>query len=224
MTSQWFNNEFQEDLNNIATRMEIPAGTTIIEEDSENAHAYVILEGRVRAWALCDPLIDDSTQTILLDDIEAVDVVGEISAIDGKPQSATVESITDATVLRISSSHILDLMKKHPDFERHILKRLCAKLRIANDKIRDMRVLSSDARIGREILRMSKSVEGGGNQHIIRDFPTHAILAARCGVRRETVSRAIGRFLKSDLLKRDGSSVLIPDANALALIYDTKNG
>ena len=224
MQPQWFDTGLQDDLKKIGTRIESVAGTTIIREDLDNEHAYIILQGKVRVWALCDPFVDDSIHTVLLDDIEALDIIGEISGIDGKPSAASVEAVTDTHLLRFSSSYVIELMDQHPLFKNHILWRLCNNLRTANEKIRDMRILSANARIAREILRMIGDKGRGHEAGTVHNFPTHEVLAARCGVRRETVSRTVGSLIKEGLLKRDGKNMIIVNMRDLATAYDTARG
>lgn len=219
----WFDEALQHDVSSAGTRMEVKAGETIIREsDQESRHAFFLLDGKVRVWAPCDPLVEDSSHMVLLDDIEATDIIGEISAIDKKPYTATVETLTKSVLVRVSSDQLMELLRAHTPFEQYIFRRLCEKLRLANEKIRDMRVLSANARVTREVLRLIKFENEDSPTGYIDNFPTHAVLAARCGVRRETVSRTIKTLIDRDLIKQDGKAMLINNKDGLARAYDDK--
>lgn len=219
---EWYDQALQDDLLKVGTRMEIKSGETIIRENDEGRHAFFLLEGKVRVWAPCDPLVEDSSHMVLLDDIDATDIIGEISAIDKRPYTATVETVTQAVLMRITSDQLMVLLRAHPLFEQHILKRLCDKLRLANEKIRDMRVLSANARVSREVVRLIKFDDDTSGRGYIDNFPTHAVLAARCGVRRETVSRTVKALIEKGFMKQDGKAMLVLDKEKLAKAYDDK--
>ena len=220
MSTSWFDKNLQNDLYAVGTVTDVAAGTTIIREGEKHGHCFIILDGKVHIWAPGDPFIEDSMNMVLLDTIGAVDLIGELSAIDGEPHAATVETATKVKLLRFSSSCLPGFMHKYPALEEHIMKRLCRQIRLANDKISEMRTLPSNARITRELIRLAKKTDDNGKGVVINDFPTHAVLAARCGVTRETASRTIGNLIKQGLLVKTGNTVTINDSDALARAYE----
>ena len=59
---------------------------------------------------------------------------GEISIIDGKPRSATVEAAGDLTTLAIPYQSFQNLLDEDPAFARSLLNTLCARLRDAESR------------------------------------------------------------------------------------------
>lgn len=59
------------------------------------------------------------------------DYFGEISAIDGRPRSASVESIENLATFAIDPAVLNGLIDENPEFARQLLKLLCARLREA---------------------------------------------------------------------------------------------
>ena len=59
------------------------------------------------------------------------DYFGEISVIDGKPRSASVEAVGAPQTFAIHPHVVQTLMDDHPDFARGSLVRLCKRLREA---------------------------------------------------------------------------------------------
>ena len=57
------------------------------------------------------------------------DYFGEISMIDGRPRSATVTAVEPMRVLAIPHQEFESVIDQDPDFARHLLKTLCARLR-----------------------------------------------------------------------------------------------
>ena len=62
------------------------------------------------------------------------DYFGEISVIDGKPRSASVEAITGLTTFAIHPTTVNGLPDDNPAFARKLLLLLCARLREAESR------------------------------------------------------------------------------------------
>lgn len=59
------------------------------------------------------------------------DYFGEISVIDGKPRSASVEAVDSLRTFAIAPAIVKGLIEDNPDFARTLLLLLCARLREA---------------------------------------------------------------------------------------------
>ena len=59
------------------------------------------------------------------------DYFGEISVIDGKPRSASVEAVESLRTFAIAPAIVKGLIEDNPDFARTLLLLLCARLREA---------------------------------------------------------------------------------------------
>jgi CRP-like cAMP-binding protein len=59
------------------------------------------------------------------------DYFGEISVIDGRPRSASVEAIENLTTLAIAPAVVNGLIEDNPAFARRLLILLCSRLREA---------------------------------------------------------------------------------------------
>jgi len=59
------------------------------------------------------------------------DYFGEISMIDGRPRSATVTALEPMKAVAIPHQTFETLIDEDPEFARHLLKALCARLREA---------------------------------------------------------------------------------------------
>jgi CRP-like cAMP-binding protein len=62
------------------------------------------------------------------------DYFGEISAIDGRPRSASVEAIENLTTFAVSPSLMNGLIDQNPAFARQLLLVLCSRLREAEGR------------------------------------------------------------------------------------------
>jgi CRP/FNR family cyclic AMP-dependent transcriptional regulator len=62
------------------------------------------------------------------------DYFGEISVIDGRPRSASVEAVSDLTTFVIDSTMLNQLVADSPDFAHQLLVILCTRLREAEKR------------------------------------------------------------------------------------------
>ncbi|MEO5969983.1 MAG: cyclic nucleotide-binding domain-containing protein [Bdellovibrionia bacterium] len=69
------------------------------------------------------------------------EVIGELSFFDRQPRSATAVAITDVEVIEISFASMENIYASIPDYMKTIMGSLAARLRKANDTIRQLRNL-----------------------------------------------------------------------------------
>lgn len=62
------------------------------------------------------------------------DYFGEISVIDGRPRSASVEAVAGLTTFVIDSTMVKQLVADNPDFAHQLLVILCTRLREAEKR------------------------------------------------------------------------------------------
>jgi CRP/FNR family cyclic AMP-dependent transcriptional regulator len=104
-----------------------PAGTSILRQGDLSGSALVLLSGRAKIV---------STSASGYECILAVrrpgDIVGELSAIDRQPRSATVVAIDGLTTLRIPAEKFNDILGTRPGIAHAVLKVVCGRLRSAS--------------------------------------------------------------------------------------------
>lgn len=219
--ADWLTEDLKEDLRGLGTLIKLDKNNVFIQEDMEHLYSYILLRGRVRIIAKSDPYSDELHADMILNDLEAVDVIGEICAIDGQPHSSLVETITDCELFRLRAADFRAVMDCHKGLRDHVMLRLCEKIRNANDRLRDNCVLNAQLRVTREIIRLAEerrktlALQGRDEAHIKLELPKHHVLASRCGVTRETVSRVVGRLIKDEIMIKDEDGVIIQDMQAL---------
>jgi len=115
------------------------AGEPIIKENEIGEDAYFIETGKVEVSRIWEG------KKSHLAFINANETFGEMSLIDEKPRSATVEAIEDTTVSVIHREDFLNLLQSNSAIAVNILKSLFERLREANTTILQMRAGSTSA-------------------------------------------------------------------------------
>lgn len=111
-------------------------GETIIEEGAENQYLYLVLKGKievVKTGELGDTRIAE---------IGTSGSIGEMSVFDPGPASATVKSIGDVEVWRITSANLELLHDSRPKVAYRLVSRICTclsqRLRHLNERFVDV--------------------------------------------------------------------------------------
>ena len=91
--------------------LEFIAGERIIAEGDEGDAMYLISRGGGKVVKEIDG------QEVILDELSEGEFFGEMSLLVGGPRSASVFATADTQVLRLKSSDLFEIMKKHPRIE-----------------------------------------------------------------------------------------------------------
>lgn len=97
-------------------------GHAVAVEGKGSLAMHVVLQGSAE-------VSKDGSRTVRT--LGVGDYFGEISLIDGKPRSATVTAKGPLTTLAIPQNAVKTLMDDDPDFVRHLMLLVCARLRTA---------------------------------------------------------------------------------------------
>ena len=94
-------------------------GTDIVKEGTVWNDLYIILQGQVR--------LHKAGKTI--QEHNALEIFGELSALDSAPADVTVTALEDTTLFKIPGPALYRLMNEHKALERSIIKMLCRRIR-----------------------------------------------------------------------------------------------
>lgn len=185
-------------------------GQTILERDSGGQGVFLISRGKVRVvnYSL-------SGKEIAYANIPAGDYFGELSAVDGRPRSASVVAVASCIIAILPTNDFRDLLIAHPEVCLRVMERLAKIIRVCDDRIMDLSTLRAIKRVYSSLLDMGKLDGAGDGLYRISPMPTHAEIASQIGTTRETVARAFSELQQAGVITRKGSSVTITDHEAL---------
>jgi CRP-like cAMP-binding protein len=112
--------------------------TTLFKEKQPGDSLYMILEGEMRIF-----IEPRGGQIVLLRMLEAGDTFGEIALLNQAPRSASVEAVTDCTLIQVSGAMLEKLMAEQPaaaaPFLFHLARTLGRELTDLTTKLRKLR-------------------------------------------------------------------------------------
>ena len=174
----------------------------IAEFEDVTTDVFLILQGRVRVLVHTA----DGARTQILGDFTSGDLVGEMAAIDGVSRSAQIETLVQTRLCILPASAFLDLVLSCPHVSLRLFRLLTARLRAQNSRLLEQSVLPSRLRLVAELLRLGRIRHDGAL--VVSPPPTHEELAARIGLRRETVCRDMSSLTRAGLVQCNRAAIV----------------
>ena len=170
--------------------------TLLLEEGDHGDTLYIILAGRLRAFAAAA-----NGREVTYGVYGLGEFLGEMS-LDGGPRSASVITLEPTTCAVVTRNTLLSAISEHPEFALELLAKVIRRARAATLSIKQMALNDVYGRL--KFLLESMAVAGAGGERVIEEPLTQREIADRLGCSREMVSRLI-----KDL--RQGGYVVVSD-------------
>jgi CRP/FNR family transcriptional regulator, cyclic AMP receptor protein len=186
-------------------------GEVVVDFDDPTTEVFLIASGTVRV-----AVRSAGGRELVLNEIGAGDIIGEIAAIDGAPRSANVTTTVRSRLCALPADAFLDIVYNSPAVCERLLRRLAAKLRLQTERALEREALSVRQRLCAELLRLSRprpAAGGGAGEpaaRVVSPPPPQHEIAARIGARREAVSREMTDLERLGLLQRSPTAIVLP--------------
>jgi CRP/FNR family transcriptional regulator, cyclic AMP receptor protein len=164
-----------------------PVGAALFSEREPGDAVLVLLSGRVKLSC-----VTETGREALLGIREPGDLIGEMSAVDGAPRSATAIALEPVEVLSVSSRAFVAFLDRTPSVALVLVRMLARRLRDADRKRIEYLAQDTVGRVCSRLVeladRFGEPVDGG--VHIDLTI-TQEELAGWTGSSREAVIRAL---------------------------------
>jgi len=178
--------EDREALSALGHRRRYRRGATLFSEGDHSTHVILVLEGRVRV-----SYTTEAGREIVFAIREEGDLVGELSAIDGRPRSATASTMGAAEVLVIDGMDFTTFVTPHPRASLLLLRMISAHLRNADRRQVEFGALDTVGRVVRRLVDLARAEGAARSDSDGVLLPiTQLELAAWTGCSREAVNKA----------------------------------
>jgi CRP-like cAMP-binding protein len=167
----------------------------------------VVADGRLKVMAR-----SENGDELLLAVVGPPDSIGALAIADGGPRSATVEALTDTTVLRVDRADIWRLEAAGTAVSDALMRMLAVVVRRLTGTAADMVFLDLPRRLAKLLLEQCR-VAGGD----VVDLPwTQTDMASSIGASRQSVNATLRDFQRRGWITTEGSALRVRDAGALA--------
>ena len=187
----------------------------VLDRGTDTHEICFIVEGAVR-------VVNYSVngREVSFADVTAGGIVGELSAIDGEPRSASVFALEHTLTASLGARLFKQMLATHPEIAFQTMQSLVRMVRDADQRIMDLSTLGAHNRVQSELLRFARKHRRKDGVALIKPAPVHAHIAARASTTRETVARVMGELTRDDIIVRRGRALVITDLGRLAALVE----
>lgn len=194
-------------------------GEEVIHFQDTSNSVFFVAQGEIRVTyhAL-------SGHEVILCDLDAGEMFGELTAIDGESRSATVIAKKNALLASMTAADFKNILFASRQVAEAILQRLSAEVRRLTERVYDFSTLTVSNRIQAQLLRLARDHMTGPNTAVISPAPTHFDIANLVSTHREAVTREFSNLTKSNLIHRESHELQILDVARLTDMVNLVRG
>ena len=192
-------------------RKSFNSGEPIFHVGDPGQSMMVILTGTVRV-----SLPGPRGKAVILADLSAGELLGEIALLDGRERSADAAALTKCELLVLERRDVVAFLEKHADVCLKLLELVCAKLRKSDQRMSDIAFLELSERLAKLLIERIGPAAGAGGKPKLSLSQTE--LAGMINATRETVNRCLRNWQRQGIIDLDERWIIILRRDALAAI------
>lgn len=189
-----------------------PRGTALFHERQASDRVIVIRQGRVKIVAMTE-----EGREVLLAIAGPGDVVGELSALDGRPRSATALAVDEVEAITLPPDELVSLLEGSPQASLAVVRQLASRLRDADRKRVEFAAHDSVGRVAARLVELCErfgAQDADGHTHI--DLPlSQDEMAGWVGSSRESVAKALQTMRRAGWVVTDRRAITVLDLDSV---------
>ena len=201
----------RSELQRLGGRRRSAAGETLFLEGDAAGEVLVLMSGEVKI-----SVASMDGREVILDVLEPGALIGELSAIDGQPRSATVVALSAVEVLAVAAGPFNDFLDRHPEVLRQLLLEVIQRLRV---RVRHQLEFGAGDALGRVCARLAELATRYGQDAsgatALSSPVSQSELAAWTGLSREAVVKAMRALRQLGWIESHGRKIDIRDLEAV---------
>lgn len=187
-------------ISNICTKKSFKAGTVLFREKDLGSVFYIVFNGSVKIFNT-----GSTGEEKILSLFKSGESFGELSLIDGKPRSASAQTMEDSVLIALDARHFLDLLKTNFDISLCIMRELCNRLRDTNQHVHDLTFLDARTRVIKSLITIAnKNGTRNGNVITIKMMLNYDEVSQMAGVQKPILMQVIRDFQEREILAFQG--------------------
>ncbi len=174
-------------------RQSFDTGEPIFHVGAPGQSMMVILNGTVRV-----SLPGPKGKGVILADLGAGELLGEVALLDGKERSADASALTKCELLVLERRDVVAFLKKRPDLCLKLLELMCARLRKSDQRMADIAFFELSSRLAKVLLDRAGTTARAGAKPKLSLSQTE--LAGMINATRENVNRCLRNWQRQGIV------------------------
>jgi CRP/FNR family transcriptional regulator len=188
-----------------------PGGAILFVEGQTPRGGYVLCSGKVKLSAT-----SREGKVLILKVAEPGEALGLSAVISGTPYEVTAETTVPCQVNFIDREALMKMLDKYGELGMHTAQALSREFQSAYRDLHELVLARSSAgKLARLLLSWTGGRESGSSEIRIRSNLTHEEIAQMIGSSRETVTRLLSELKKKEMIRLEGSTLVIRNRTAL---------
>jgi CRP-like cAMP-binding protein len=195
----------------LITYQTFPAGQLFHSPEEYGEQLFVLRSGRVRLYKLS---VEGRALTLAV--LEPVTIFGEMTLVGQWMHDSFAEAMTECLIGIIGRDELRDILRQYPQLSLSFMELMGRRLRNTENKLADIAFKSVPQRLATVLLNMAGETDDTPVNippTIVRY--THQQLAEMIGSYRETVTKAMGEFRDTHLIRIDEDVIQLIDMEGL---------
>lgn len=169
-----------------------------------------VLSGRVKISATS---VDG--KEVVFNIINAGEVFGELTLLDGKDRSADAIAMEPAELLVLHRRDFLPCLRQEPELCMQMFIVLCDRLRATSEQVEDL-LLHQSARLAKRLLFLAERFGRETDDGIVIDVKmSQGELAKQVGMRREGLNRQLSQWRDAGIVATREGTIVLKDSSRL---------
>jgi len=188
--------------------LRIPAGASLLFEGDLSDRVVLVLRGTARIFATAA-----NGRQVLIAITGPGEILGEMSALDGRPHSASVVALDEIDAVLLADGDFRAILAANASIAIAVAVRLARELRRGMHQRIELVAYDVPARLAAALVELHDRLAPG-------DGPFEAPISQReiaewCGASREAVTKALARFRSCGWVRTGRRSITVLDVEAL---------
>ena len=192
-------------LSEVTEPRRIAKNALVILAEEEGDTFFVINRGRLKVSVTAA-----DGREVILSVLGSGDFFGDMALLDDRPRSANVTTMEESDLFVVRRADFRKALEGHPSIAVKLMVSLATRLRRADRQTAGMALLGITDRICSMLLTLAEDhAEETEEGLLLRNRPTHQVLANMAGTARETFTRVLKRLEDEGYVSSRGKDLLI---------------
>ncbi|TVY11890.1 Crp/Fnr family transcriptional regulator [Paenibacillus cremeus] len=189
----------------ICSKKSFRSGTVLFQEKEPGSVFYLVFSGSVKVYNRAH-----NGEEKILSLFHAGDSFGELSLIDGKPRSASAQTLEDSVLIALTAQSFLELLRSNFDISLLIMRELCSRLRDTNQHVYDLTFLDDRTRVIKSLITLfNKNGSRNGHHITLRMKLNYDEVSQLAGVQKPVLMQVIRDFQEKQILSFVGTDIVL---------------
>jgi CRP/FNR family transcriptional regulator len=203
----------RRDFESLATHFSCPPTEVLIGEEQVPFSILFLLEGEVNV-----SMNSPDGRRFLVGVAGAGEILGLSSAVSGDSSEINAEARLPCKIASLQRQDFLDFLLKYPAASQNVARELSLLYRQSCERLRILGLTTSvPAKIARLMLDWCREGQKTNSGTEIRCTLTHEEIGECIGASRETVTRTLTDLKNHNLIRLNGSTLIVPSRMSLAV-------